>query len=111
VAVHDEVGTRVALGDLLRRRRAQSIAVHDEDAHTGELAARDLGQPEPRVDVPTHRSHRCDSPESVEHVERPDIAGVEDVLHARERLQHLRAEETVRVGDQPDQHRRWVRSS
>ena len=54
------------------------------------------------VRVAVHGEHRSDQRELVENLVAPHVTRVEDELHPRERLVHLRAEEPVRVGDQPD---------
>jgi hypothetical protein len=76
--------------------------VHDEDADAGELATCQLRQAESRVDVPANRGHRRDCPEAVEDADRADVSCVEDVVDARERVDHLGSQKTVRVGDHAD---------
>jgi len=56
--------------------------------------------------IPANERHRRDGAQRVQDVMAADVAGVEDRIHARQRLQRFRANQTVRVGDDADA---WLR--
>jgi len=52
--------------------------------------------------IPADERHRRDRAQRVEDVIAADVAGMEDRVHARQRLQRFRANQAVRVGDDAD---------
>ncbi len=56
--------------------------------------------------IPANERHRRDGAQRVKDVIAADVAGVEDRVHARQRLQRFRTDQSVRVGDDADL---WLR--
>ena len=108
VSEDDHVG-RVArqIGSNLGPRTAGPVEdVREEEPDAAERDARGLAgvsAAEP-VHVAGDRRDRSESAKLLEHVLAADVAAVEDVVHAREGLQHLGANEPVGIGDDPDAH-------
>jgi hypothetical protein len=82
--------------------------VHHMDAHIADLhglrrayAAR----PERPVVVPADRGERRERAQLGEDLQRPDVAGVDDVRRAAQPLDRRGPQEAVGVGDEADPHR------
>jgi hypothetical protein len=105
VAVDDDVGIRIDVAQLRRRRRAQPVAVHQHDAVSGDVQPDLLRCARPEtaeVGVAQHGVHRCNGLQLDNDVVGADVAGVKDQVHARERVEHRRPQRTVRVADEAD---------
>ncbi len=76
--------------------RQQDLQIAEGDAHDV-VAAR-------AVDVAGNCSHRRQLAQRIEDALAADVAGVQDVVDARERFAHFRPEQPVRVRDQSDAH-------
>ncbi len=102
VAVDDDVAPE-GREERLRREAALLVAVDEVDGQPagGNGLPRLQGQAG-RIDVAVDRGDRSDRLQLVEHVAAADIAGMENQRHAAERVEHPRAHETVRIGDEPD---------
>ena len=89
----------------LGRRAAELVAVGDDDGEAVELDRGDGGEPGPdfqAVGVAVDRRDRRDGLELVENRRRADVARVQDVIDLAEYLEHLGAEQAVRVRDDAD---------
>ena len=128
VAEHDDVGARqlgdhrlveeVELGRVVRQadvavlERPRLIAVFEADhapPKVEDLLAMEARGDLRRVHVPDHRGSRRDGIQSVEDVDRHEVARVEDRVDAVERSQELvrqspEAGRDMRVGDEADPH-------
>jgi hypothetical protein len=112
VAEDDEVGVRIRGRESLRRRRADLVAVHDDDVGAGQLEARDFRKTQSDVDVSADSRHRSNLAEPVEHGRRAHVPTVQDVVDVREGGEDLGPKQAVCVGDDPDAQRpACVRSS
>ena len=89
---------------LERVRADERAVVEQEHGRAAEVEQPALGQqPRPAaVDVAAHGDHGRELAELLEHVAAADVARVQDHVGARERLDRLRPDEAVRVGDDPD---------
>jgi len=56
--------------------------------------------------IPANERHRRDGAQRVEDMMAADVAGVQDCVDSRQRLQRLRANQSVRVGNDADA---WLR--
>ena len=86
----------------------------DDEAHAGDLAGDLTRQPcrqVARVDVAGHGGHGSDGLELREDVGVHDVAGVDDVRHAGEDLEHDGIEIAVVVADDADARDRRRRAS
>ncbi len=107
VAVHDHVAG-VPRQQQLRPRAADFVAV----AHMNREAAnvQPAFSPQQRVssivDVAGYSFDGRNRGQLTKNVRAADVAGMDDQLDASQRVPQLRAEETVRVGDEADDERR-----
>src|SRR5690606_10155568 len=107
VAVHDDVGTGMRELKRVRRGRSELVAVNHHDLPAGKLHLADLGNRVPHIEavrIPPDSRDRRDRFQLRDQGRRADVAGMQDVLDAREVREYLRAEYAVRVGDDADAH-------
>ncbi len=81
------------------------VAVGDDDGEAVELDGGDGREPSPdfpAVGIAVDRRDRRDGLELLENRRRADVARVQDVVDLAEYLEHLGAEQTVRVRDDAD---------
>ena len=107
VTVYDDVGVREMGVQHVRRRRAELIAVGHRDVEAIQLEPCHLLAASPDVEpvgVPEDGRDRGDGLELDQQVVRPDIPGVQDVVHFGEHVEDGRAEQTVCIRDHPQPH-------
>ena len=107
VAEHDHVGP--FFGQAAAQRLVQRAGMRHDVMHhvlpAGQLHRLGFLQRQKLVAVSKHGRHGSDLLELKEDGHGPDIAAVQNVVHARKELRDFRVEEIVRVGKDADFHR------
>ena len=95
-------GIEIELGEVVQQ-------VEGQRSDLGHLGRRERVGPRAPVDVPAHRGDGCERTQRLQHLAPADVARVEDVRAAAQRVERLRPHEAVRVRDDADRRARHAR--
>src|SRR6185503_18575034 len=93
--------------DLIRRGRAELMAVNDQEVESLDPPLDHLRQPVPQVPpvgVPPDGRHRSDRLQLGKQVGRPDVSRVDDVVNLFENIEDFRSQEAMGVADDAQAH-------
>lgn len=103
----DDLGFGKGGVQLLGCRRAELVAVGDDDAEPVQLDVGDLRQTRPKlpaIGVAVDRSHRRDALELGEQSGGADVAAVQDAVDSLERMEDFGPEQPVGIRDDAEPH-------
>ncbi len=107
VTVDDDFRVREMLVQRLRGGRAELVAVDQHEVEALDPFLDHCRQPMPEVPtvrIAVHGGNRGEGFEFGEQLRRADVSSMEDVVHLREYVEDLGAEQAVGVGDDAEAH-------